>query len=81
MAVKLSRAALKGLHRMPKKQARRMVGTLKGLKPGALHPDVKRLRGSSGVFRLREGDWRALFTWDGGDLLVSRIAHRKEVYR
>lgn len=41
--------------------------------------DVKKLGGSS-AYRLRHGDWRAIFTLDDG-VLVVRVAHRREVYR
>jgi mRNA interferase RelE/StbE len=39
------------------------------------------LEGVSGGFRLRSGDWRALFTVKGDEMAVYRIGHRREVYR
>jgi mRNA-degrading endonuclease RelE of RelBE toxin-antitoxin system len=47
-------------------------------------PDVsgaKPMRGSlNGQFRMRSGDWRLVFTVSGGAVVVTRIAHRSEVY-
>ena len=34
-------------------------------KPASLANNVKALKGESGVFRLRVGDWRVLFNEDG----------------
>lgn len=33
-----------------------------------------------GAYRLRAGDYRVIFYTDGELMLISRIAHRKEVY-
>ncbi|HEY4104749.1 MAG TPA: type II toxin-antitoxin system RelE/ParE family toxin [Polyangiaceae bacterium] len=45
--------------------------------------DVKALKGSPGMYRLRVGDWRVVFALDSArtDLVVERVAHRREVYR
>jgi len=34
-----------------------------------------------GVFRVRQGDWRAVYSIEDGDVIVERIGHRKMVYR
>ena len=49
--------------------------------PATLAPNIKRLTGS-GLFRLRVGDYRVVFTKDDDRIviLVVRIGHRKEVY-
>ena len=39
------------------------------------------LKGTPGGFRLRSGDWRALFTVSGVEMRVYRIGRRREVYR
>ncbi len=45
--------------------------------------DVKALKGKPGQHRLRVGDYRVLFALDSSsaELVVQRIAHRREVYR
>jgi mRNA-degrading endonuclease RelE of RelBE toxin-antitoxin system len=47
------------------------------------HPqhDVRPLTGSRGSYRLRSGNWRALFNTEGDVMWVQRVQHRREVYR
>jgi mRNA-degrading endonuclease RelE of RelBE toxin-antitoxin system len=37
--------------------------------------------GRPGVWRVRRGDWRAVYRVERGDVVVDRVAHRREVYR
>jgi mRNA interferase RelE/StbE len=45
--------------------------------------DVLKLAGGSGVYRLRVGNWRVLFTIgdDGRTIAISRVLNRREAYR
>lgn len=81
VALLFSRPARKGLLAMPRREAEKMVGTLEGLRPDHWHPRVTPLQGARGVFRLRQGNWRAVFEWQEGELIIKKVAHRKEVYR
>jgi mRNA interferase RelE/StbE len=49
--------------------------------PLAPHIGVKPLVGRPGVFRVRQGDWRAVYSIDDGDVIVERVGDRKVVYR
>ncbi len=77
MQVIISRTAQKGLRRMPAKDAAALVAKLEAFAETG-EGDVKKLAGGP-FHRLRHGDWRAVFEIEG-DLLVVRIAHRREVY-
>jgi mRNA interferase RelE/StbE len=46
-----------------------------------LRGDVKKLSNHFPEFRMRAGDWRALFEVAGDRVIVYRILHRKEAYR
>ena len=46
-----------------------------------LRGDVKKLHNHFPEFRMRAGDWRALFELAGEQVIVYRILHRKEAYR
>ena len=46
-----------------------------------LRGDVKRLTQHFPEYRMRAGDWRALFEVVGGRVIVYRILHRREAYR
>ncbi|TNC13604.1 type II toxin-antitoxin system RelE/ParE family toxin [Methylobacterium terricola] len=48
--------------------------------PQAQANNVRALKGEPGVFRLRVGDWRVLFTEDGVVLAVIRVAPRSSAY-
>jgi mRNA interferase RelE/StbE len=41
--------------------------------------DIKRLQGRP-ESRLRMGDWRVIFTADGGNILVAAVGHRRDIY-
>lgn len=34
-----------------------------------------------GTYRFRIGDYRVIFDREGGDIIVLRVGHRKEIYR
>ena len=84
MALLLSRDSIKALAAMPKKEQAQLRERLKAIAagPGARHPSVEAMQGQpSGRFRVRQGEWRAIFSFDGSDVVVERIGNRREVYR
>jgi len=34
-----------------------------------------------GVYKLRVGDWRVIYTVEGDSIVVQGIGHRREIYR
>jgi len=83
MALLIPQRVFKQLAAMPKAEARRLLERLKKIAdaPDKLHSNVVPLVGEPGVFRLRQGNWRAVFSIEEGDVIVDRVAHRREVYR
>jgi mRNA interferase RelE/StbE len=77
MQVNFTNAATKALRKMPKKDVAALVAKLNAFAATGTG-DVKKLVGEP-YYRLRHGDWRAIFEIEG-DILVVRIAHRREVY-
>jgi mRNA interferase RelE/StbE len=45
--------------------------------------DVVKLSGQGRLYRLRVGDWRVIFTYEDGDLVVLalRVLNRRDAYR
>ena len=43
--------------------------------------NVKKLKGKKNDYRLRHGDWRAVFTVQLGVMTVLAVKHRREIYR
>ena len=54
---------------------------VESLRAGLKGGDVKRLTNFSPEYRLRVGDYRALFEVEGSAIVVYRIIHRREAYR
>jgi mRNA interferase RelE/StbE len=49
--------------------------------PTVRTPFVTEMVGEPGVWRLRKGDWRAIFVIEGTDVVVTRVGDRREIYR
>jgi mRNA interferase RelE/StbE len=79
--VELKPRARKDLLRIAKPEAVHILAALNELK-NDLRGDVKRLTDFTPEYRLRIGDYRALFEIEQSNhVVVYRIRHRREVYR
>lgn len=77
MQITYSKSALKDLRKMPGKDAKAITAKLaKYAETG--EGDVKKLQGRP-EYRLRHGNWRALFEING-DVIVIRVAARGNIY-
>jgi len=72
--------ALKDLANLPEADRHRIVARIEGLQNN-LTGDVKKLTNFTPEYRLRVGDYRALFEIEGPNVVVYRVLHRREVYR
>lgn len=77
MQVEITRTAAKDLKKMPKKDALALLNKLEKYAETG-EGDVKKLKGRS-EFRLRHGDWRALFEVEN-NVIVLRAGHRRSIY-
>jgi mRNA interferase RelE/StbE len=85
MRIELTKPAQKGLSKMPAKARSSLVDKLSAVAgaPFAKHPfDVKAMKGMQDTFRIRQGDWRAVYRVIRVEdtLLVLIIDIRGEVY-
>jgi mRNA interferase RelE/StbE len=73
----------KELAAVPRADAKRLRERLERIAENPLAPQigVKPLVGRAGAFRVRQGDWRAVYSIEDGDVIVERIGNRKVVYR
>jgi mRNA interferase RelE/StbE len=78
--VELKPRAEKDLKAMPRDECRIMYGALLALESG-LKGDVKKLTDHWPEYRLRMGNWRALFEIAGDKIVVYRIRHRRDACR
>jgi mRNA interferase RelE/StbE len=71
----------KDLRGIEKKAARKILTKIETELAATPH-EGKRLTGEfAGLYSLRVGDYRAIYTILGDGVLILRIGHRKEVYK
>jgi mRNA interferase RelE/StbE len=68
------------LHTMPL-ALRREIGHKLFLLEEDLAGSVKKLKGSRNEYRLRVGDYRAIFELEGRTVTVYAVGNRKDIYR
>ena len=80
--ISYSRQATKTLIKMPVNTAKLIRSKIEqyAAAPTSLANNIKALKGGEGLFRLRVGDWRVIFTEDGRILEIIRIAPRGGAY-
>lgn len=79
----ISPSAEKEMDRLPARDRRRIVAGLEGLREEPRPPGCAKLHGTDGLWRIRVGQYRVVYTIQDEALvvLVVRVAHRKDVYR
>lgn len=75
----VKKRAKKFIDRLPMNEKRRLVSAIRQLPSGN---DIKQLKGYEGLFRLRVGSYRVIYTVDNGKLVVCVIdaGNRGEIY-
>lgn len=76
LQINYSKQAIKFLSKQDKPTKIRIVNAINNLPTG----DVKKLKGQDG-YRLRVGDFRIIFDYDGNILWIEKIDNRGEVYK
>jgi len=80
--IELRRKAQRALDRLPKDDFNAVLGTVKGLANIPRPRGVEKIK-SAGLWRIRQGDYRIVYSIDDGQKIVTilRIGHRREIYR
>jgi mRNA interferase RelE/StbE len=80
--IEWTEGAAKDLERLDKPIARRISRRLtwfsknfQSIVPEPLSGELK------GTFKLRVGDWRAVYTIEGETIVIQFVGHRSEIYR
>ena len=82
-AVEITGAARKALASAPSRDRRRIAASIDALADDPRPRGSKKLLGEEGLWRIRVGDYRVIYSINGRKLvvLVVRVGHRREVYR
>jgi mRNA interferase RelE/StbE len=78
--VELKPTAVKDLKSLHPKDVSKVIARLEALTDD-MKGHVKKLTNFTPEYRMRAGNYRALFEVEGDRIIVYRIKHRKEVYR
>ena len=75
-------SAVKDIEALPKKDRGRVVAKVQSLAGNPRPPGCEKLSGHE-LYRLRQGNYRILYTVHDADLVVViiKVGHRREVYR
>lgn len=78
--IKLS--AAKELEALPRKDRKRIAAKIPHLASAPRPPGTERLSGQD-KYRLRQGNYRILYSVDDGEaaVVIVKVGHRREVYR
>ena len=80
--IELRRKAQRSLDNLPKGDFDAVLDAVKGLANSPRPRGVEKIK-SAGLWRIRQGDYRIVYSIDDGQKTVTvlRIGHRREIYR
>jgi mRNA interferase RelE/StbE len=81
--IEFSKAAAKVLSDIPKPDIQKLVKRIEKLAADPYPSGCEKLKGEEGIYRIRQGDYRILYSVVDQKLvvLILKIGHRREVYR
>lgn len=76
-------SAEKELENLPVVEIHRVLLKIENLSDNPKPPGVKKLKGKTGLWRIRSGNYRIIYSILKNELIIEiiRIRHRKEAYR
>lgn len=78
----ISKSAEKSLSALPGKMYHRLLAAIQSLADDPRPPGCKKLKGVENLYRLREGDYRVIYSVEDRVLrvIVVAVGNRKDVY-
>lgn len=76
-------SALKQISKLPKKELLWLTKEINNLGENPRPSGYKKLKAATDKYRIRVGDYRAIYSIDDGFLIIEvlTVAHRKQVYK
>ena len=80
--ITIKKSAVKELEEIPKKELRKIIKRIRSLAQNP-RPQGSQKLSSRNRLRIRQGDYRVVYSVDDKDLIVDivKIGHRREIYR
>ena len=81
--IEYSPAAKRDILKLEKTVQKSIIEKMESLIPNPYPPDSVKIEGSKDFYRVREGNYRIIYTVEEGEItvLVLRIRDRKEIYK
>lgn len=81
--VRIAPRARREISRLPQQIQARIIVRLEALADDPRPPGAIQMAGPEGLYRLRIGNYRAIYSIEDDDLvvLVVKVGHRRDVYR
>lgn len=76
----ISDNAKKDLKKLDKNSAKRILKKLFAFSQNTDAFEIKKLKSVNNLYRIRIGDYRAVFEYTTNEITVLKIGHRKEIY-
>jgi mRNA interferase RelE/StbE len=82
-SISFARSARKELERLPPSAAKRIIEHIEALMKSPRPSGAVKLQGNKGLWRLRVGDYRVIYSIDDSTRVidVSVVRHRRDAYR
>ena len=80
--IELRRRAQRTLDKLPKNDFEAIIEAIKNLAQTPRPRGIEKVK-STGLWRIRQGDYRIIYAIDDNERLVTvvRVGHRREIYR
>jgi len=80
--IELRRRAQRALDKLPKSDFQAVIEAIRGLAQTPRPRGIEKVK-STGLWRIRQGDYRIIYAIDDNECLVTvvRVGHRREIYR
>jgi mRNA interferase RelE/StbE len=79
--VSLKPSARRDFEKMPRKAQQALARKIDLLAVDAQAAGEEKLAGHEGLFRIRAGDYRAVYERGGDTIMILRLGDRKEIYK
>jgi len=79
--VDFKNSAYHDLKKIDRPMQAKILGEIKGLSHNPFPFDVKKLKGTESIYRIRTGDYRVIYKIEGNAIIIYYIRHRKDAYR